>query len=144
MIIKFFYILCILHIGTSQRLTKFFHGIFSECDELSSLLNKVPQSECIETGGEGRSLASLIVQSEVACEKLKSKIPSDATKQNHPFKDGLNLVGFSMGGLVVELLLQTCSEVAPYVKRVIILGSPIMGSNNLSEDYKLLGIALKY
>lgn len=61
MIFKFFYILCILHISTSQRLTKFFHGIFSECDKLSSLLNEVPYSECIETGGESRSLASLKV-----------------------------------------------------------------------------------
>lgn len=49
-----------------------------------------------------------------------------------------------MGGLVVELLMQKCSEIAPYVKRVILLGSPIMGNENLASSYKLLGIALKY
>ena len=85
------------------------------------MVNSVPYSECIETGAEGRSLASLEVQADVACKKLKSKIPSNVIDEEHPFKDGLNLVGYSMGGLVVEILMQNCKEVAPFVKKVFIL-----------------------
>jgi triacylglycerol esterase/lipase EstA (alpha/beta hydrolase family) len=105
--------------------TAFFHGTHDNCDNnrfLTEVLSKDLEApvECIEIGNgiENSINTPVATLAIMACETLMS---------NPTFQvDEINVIGFSMGGLIARFIAQDC-PIRGKVRNMITVGTPNMG-----------------
>ncbi len=105
------------------------HGFYDTCKNpyFPQLVNLIKYnigdySICIETGGEGDSLAnSFQEQADKACEEIN---------KNPKFSDDFSILSISQGGLIARYIIQKC-QMKGKVKNLVSFGGPMMGTSKV-------------
>ena len=107
-----------------NRPVRIFHGLGDDCKNFKPPTG-YEHISCVETGAGNASMTNKIEEmAEEGCKIL--------TKEIELFKDfGVNFICYSQGGIIARYLLKSCSEVTPYVKKIVFVGTPHLGITEL-------------
>lgn len=113
-----------------QRQIRLIYGLSRNCDMLN-LDTRILRPEffkCIEYHRDRQTFRSLVEQSKVVCFQLTKEMIETPSI----FDNGMYLIGGSLGGLVARYVYQNCEEVAPYIKRIYLIGTPNLGISDFN------------
>lgn len=112
-------------ISISQRPVIIIHGFGSACTE-EWYLNRVSElnGTCIETGAHSQSFQPYSRLSARGCEEFRRLLKSDPER----FQNGFYLFTASNGGIITRRLMLDCPEFHSLLRRVIMLGTPNLGT----------------
>ena len=106
------------------RPVRIFHGLGDDCKNHYEIKENF---KCVETGADIQSITKSIESQAIkGCLFLKSEIVT--------LKPGFYVIGFSQGGLIARWIQLHCKEIAPLIKRMVLVGTPNLGMNKLPSS----------
>ena len=106
------------------RPVRIFHGLGDDCKNHYEIKENF---KCVETGADIQSITKSIESQAIkGCLFLKSEIET--------LKPGFYVIGFSQGGLIARWIQLHCKEIAPLIKRMVLVGTPNLGMNKLPSS----------
>lgn len=120
-------------ISISQRPVILLHGFGSACTEqwyvnLSAELN----ATCIETGAHSQSFQPYSRLAARGCEEFRTILKNEPER----YRNGFYLFTASNGGIITRRLMLDCPEFHHLLRRVIMLGTPNLGTYLDSVPFK--------
>ena len=122
-------IACLIVMGcvaSEMRPIRVFHGLGDSCKHFN-YPEKYSYIKCVETGEDKKSLMHTI--EEMARKGCKRLLLEKETIQ----RLGVNFLCYSQGGLIARYILKICPEIAPFVKKVVFVGTPHLGITKIPE-----------
>lgn len=108
----------------APRPVRIFHGLGDDCRNHFELNENC---KCVETGAEIQSITKSIERQAIkGCLFLKNEIEI--------LKPSFYVIGFSQGGLIARWIQLHCKEIAPLIKRMVLVGTPNLGLSRLPRS----------